>query len=81
MHILGGKCVYCGTVEALTFDCIKPMGREHHGMSSAQRMGFYRRQWRNGNLQILCNLCNIKKSNKPAPKYIICAAPTAEPRA
>lgn len=62
MELLGGKCAECGTTENLEFDCIHPCGDKHHRYSTCQRMSFYHRQHREGNLQILCRPHNIEKS-------------------
>lgn len=61
VHILGSRCAACGTDEALTFDCIRPCGDSHHRYSTDQRMSFYRRQARFGNVQLLCHACNSLK--------------------
>lgn len=67
---LGSRCVDCGTTEDLSFDCIKPMGGEHHKLSSVNRMTFYTRQAKAGNLTLRCCRCNSKKSNKTLPRYM-----------
>ncbi len=59
--VLGGVCAICGSVEDLGFDCIRPMGDAHHRYDTSQRMCFYRRQFAEGNLQLLCNSCNGRK--------------------
>lgn len=65
MEILGPRCNYCGDTEpkTLEFDCVKPMGDKHHRMDTSARMSFYRRQFREGNLQVLCRYCNNTKGN------------------
>lgn len=70
MLALGNRCVICGRTECLTFDCIRPMGHSHHCMNGNQRLRFYYRQWRAGNLQVLCAECNTRKSNGPMPPYV-----------
>lgn len=59
--VLGGVCAFCGTQEGLGFDCIKPMGDRHHRYDTSHRMSFYRRQYAEGNLQLLCDRCNGRK--------------------
>ena len=61
MGVLGGVCVICGATEGLEFDCIRPMGDRHHRYDTSQRMCFYRRQYAEGNLQLLCGSCNGRK--------------------
>jgi len=58
---LGGMCAKCGTTKDLEFDCIKPQGKAHHKMEWSQRMSFYNRQNKLGNLQLLCGDCNWDK--------------------
>lgn len=57
----GSKCAACGSVESLEFDCINPKGNDHHRKSAPERICFYRRQAREGNLQLLCSACNALK--------------------
>ena len=71
MGILGEVCVYCGATECLTFDCIKPQGHEHHRGSTDERMVFYRKQFRLGNLCVACSSCNSKKADKAPPRYFL----------
>ena len=70
LAVLGGKCVLCGTTQNLTFDCRVPRGGKHHQLSLDQRMSFYLREWRACNLQVLCDICNSTKQDKPMPTYI-----------
>jgi hypothetical protein len=63
LYILGGRCAACGTDEQLTFDCIDPMGDSHHRGSTDQRVSFYTRQMRAGNVQVLCQHCNSLKAD------------------
>lgn len=58
---LGGRCACCGTSETLTFDCISPQGDKHHRAGRVSRICFYRKQWRQGNIQLLCSRCNELK--------------------
>jgi hypothetical protein len=65
MDLLGGKCAHCGTRSRLTFDCIIPQGDKHHKFDTSRRMSFYRQQHFNfGNVQILCEKHQAKKSLK-----------------
>ena len=64
MMVLGYACVKCGAEDDLEFDCIEPQGDHHHRMDTSHRMCFYWRQYRAGNLQILCSKChNIKTAD------------------
>ncbi len=69
--ILGGKCQVCATSRDLTFDCRKPRGADHHRMDSSMRISFYMHQARQGNLNLLCSLCNAIKSGMNAHDYEI----------
>ena len=64
---MGGKCTQCGSTEELTFDCINPQGSDHHSaMDWSWRMSFYRAQFKQGNLQLLCHMCNsTKRDSRP----------------
>jgi len=64
MFKLGGACFECGTDKHLDFDCIIPQGPAHHrSMDTSQRVSFYRRQHKEGNLQLLCrHKCHKKKT-------------------
>ena len=62
MFLLGGCCAQCSTTKELEFDCIVPQGDKHHKAGMVARTTFYRRQYKEGNLQILCRRCNNKKS-------------------
>ncbi len=59
---LGGCCVQCGTAKDLEFDCIEPQGHRHHTLGFVKRTTFYRRQHKEGNLQLLCAKCHRKKT-------------------
>jgi hypothetical protein len=72
MKVLGGRCLWCGTRENLTFDCIVATGDAHHRMSSVQRMCYYNRQFRLGNLQVLCHYCNSAKAARDQERYRPC---------
>lgn len=60
--VLGNVCNHCGARENLELDCIKPQGHGHHAAGANARACFYRRQLRQGNLQILCRSCHEKKT-------------------
>ena len=76
MALLGEVCAHCGTNENLEFDCIRPQGDRHHRGDASQRMCFYRRQFRLGNLQVLCGVCNARMGDdKPV---LVLTAPLAE---
>jgi 5-methylcytosine-specific restriction endonuclease McrA len=62
LMILGYSCAKCGSEDDLEFDCIVPQGDQHHRYDTSQRMSFYHKQYKLGNLQILCTHCHRKKS-------------------
>jgi len=70
MALLGNVCAHCGTGEDLEFDCIAPRGDRHHRGEASQRMCFYRQQFREGNLQVLCSACNARKGDAE-PVFVI----------
>ncbi|MEI6871624.1 MAG: HNH endonuclease, partial [Verrucomicrobiota bacterium] len=59
---MGGKCVLCGNQAFLQFDCVRPMGSDHHKIGSLSRIRFYELQNDRGNQQLLCPACHVKKS-------------------
>lgn len=59
---LGGRCWVCGATGDLEFDCIVPMGDKHHRWETNRRMSFYKQQFLNRNLQLLCEKHHAKKS-------------------
>lgn len=61
--LLGGKCKNCGKKKELEFDVIVPLGDHHHRIEWSWRMSFYRKQYDNDNLQLLCSKCNLLKRN------------------
>lgn len=75
MSLLGDKCAKCGTTIELQFDVITPVqdfdktGKEKHqrAMDWSWRMSFYRKQFNNKNLQLLCDKHNSQKSNLENP--------------
>ena len=66
---LGMKCNQCGSRDyrKLEFDCIEPRGGKHHRMEWSWRISFYRKEFSQGNLQLLCGGtggCHNKKTYK-----------------
>lgn len=61
---LGGCCKKCGTEDDLCFDCIIPTGDEHHKGSTDQRILFYLKMNKIGNLQLLCQKHNSSKGSR-----------------
>ena len=70
MLVLGNACAACGDLENLTFDCIESRGHEHHSGSPAERMAFYIRESRRGNIQVLCQACNSIKGDLPQDLWL-----------
>ena len=79
-RILGSRCVFCGAVNCLTFDCIRPTGHKHHALGSVARVVFYRQQFRAGNLQLLCSSCNSRKAAHPMQAYLMVPVPPVPQR-
>lgn len=65
---LGGCCAECGATKELEFDCIEPQGHHHHAIGYVHRTVFYRRQHKEGNLQLLCYRCHKKKTKADLEK-------------
>jgi 5-methylcytosine-specific restriction endonuclease McrA len=63
--LLGSKCIKCNSKKDLEFDVIHPTGNSdhHRKMDWSMRMVFYKRQYENNNLQLLCSSCNNHKQN------------------
>jgi hypothetical protein len=59
----GNKCAVCQATEHLELDCREPRGHDHHASGPAGRICFYLREWRAGNLQILCEKHNNLKGD------------------
>lgn len=62
---LGGKCQKCGSVEELEFDHIhgeKPWVAKDKEWS--HRISIYRKEIKEGKLQLLCSMCNRMKGNR-----------------
>ena len=64
---LGGKCVECGSLSALTIDHIEGCDFDHNKIEWSHRVSIYRREALEGKLQVLCEKCNSKKG-RPEPK-------------
>jgi hypothetical protein len=71
---MGGACAACGSTEALTFDCIAPRGDSHHRGNAVERMTFYRREARAGNIQVLCDKCNALKGDTEPSLWLVALA-------
>lgn len=68
---LGGRCVDCGEdeIEKLEFDHIVPLTDEQAEyrvrIGSNMRMVLYRKEAKEGLLEIRCKRCNTRKSREP----------------
>ena len=58
---LGGKCIKCGTLSALTIDHIDGCDYYHEKLEWSYRVSVYRREAKEEKLQVLCEKCNVKK--------------------
>lgn len=69
--LLGGKCEVCGATEDLEFDVVKPQGEgnEHHQREWSWRLSFYREQFGQGNLQLLCKRHNAMKGDMSETEF------------
>lgn len=67
------RCWGCGSKDyrKLEFDCVIPKDNKHHRkMEWSWRISFYRQQFKQENLGLLCSKCNSKKgdsTNFPMP--------------
>ena len=59
---LGGHCRFCSESVTLEFDCIVPMGNDHHKVGSMARISFYERLHLYSNVQLLCPRHHREKS-------------------
>jgi 5-methylcytosine-specific restriction endonuclease McrA len=59
---MGGHCAHCQEQRNLTFDCIEGLGDCHGKKEYSWRTSIYWREWRKGNLQLLCKSCHDVKS-------------------
>ena len=62
LFLLGGYCKLCGVIKDLEFDHVIPIDWIPSAKSQSQRAAEYRREFRKGNLQILCKKCHAKKT-------------------
>lgn len=64
-RILQMRCWACGSRDyrKLEFDCLIPQGDKHHKIEWSWRMSFYRSQFLQHNLGLLCSKCNSKKGD------------------
>lgn len=67
--LLGNCCAIYGCENInLEFDCIEPRGDKHHKFDSDRRNTFYWKEYRAGNLQLLCVEHHSIKSNGEDPR-------------
>ncbi len=59
---LGNRCANCGCGGPFQFDCIVPVGRDHHLYGSLNRIRFYELHEARGKLQLLCIRCHTAKN-------------------
>jgi 5-methylcytosine-specific restriction endonuclease McrA len=67
---LGGKCEKCGSLSALTIDHIEGCDFEHKAVEWSYRVSIYRREAKEGKLQVLCGKCNRKKGDPRAQAQV-----------
>ncbi len=60
---LGGRCAQCGSVSALTIDHVDGCDFDHNTVEWSHRISIYRREAKEGLLQVLCDKCNCKKGD------------------
>lgn len=66
IELLGGKCVYCGATEKLTFDHVNgDRDWVPSQVHSTKRMRLYEQDFLEDKLQLLCVKCNSSKSDSP----------------
>lgn len=66
---LGAKCEACGAKEDLQLDLVTPLKGVSHGNGRTGRLCFYIRQWRLGNVRLLCADCNQLKADKSDAQF------------
>lgn len=69
-NFLGNIChwINCTETKNLQFDCIQAMGHKHHRCGQSSRASFYLRQYKLGNLQLLCKKHHGIKSVAEHPR-------------
>lgn len=60
---LGNKCRQCGTTENLEFHLCGP-SKKHHGIGTAARLTFYRRQASLNLVVLLCSSCHRHETER-----------------
>lgn len=60
---LGAACYHCGSTENLTVDHIAGKDYVANKLEWSARVSRYRREMKEGKLQVLCNTCNVMKGN------------------
>lgn len=63
IDLLGGKCLSCGSKEKLEFDHVNNSLRDWEAakLDQSSRMSKYWQDYKNGNIQLLCEMCNRTK--------------------
>jgi hypothetical protein len=64
---LGGVCAECGSASGLTIDHIDGCDYYHQNYEWSYRISVYRREAKEGKLQVLCWTCNQKKGRPDLP--------------
>jgi 5-methylcytosine-specific restriction endonuclease McrA len=70
MRALGYHCAICASKDNLTLDCIEPRGHSHHAAGFIGRQWFYWREYRLGNIQILCDPCQTRKGDMSQADFL-----------
>ena len=60
---LGGRCRHCGATAGLSIDHIEGCDFVHNKVEWSARISIYRREAKEGKLQVLCIKCNSKKGD------------------
>src|SRR5262249_53207718 len=66
---LGSKCAACGATDELQLDLVSAAGVQTHGNGRTGRICFYVRQWRMGNVRLLCADCNELKGARADAEF------------